>query len=492
MTRSSAAGLLGGAVAFLPVLALCAQCGHNPVETSEDDSGMRGGRDAADAGRLLVADANGAGESDASQDVDSGQWSDAGAKGQKDAAAVDAGGNPALPSPFSLVVPDGFGVDTHIADSAPAVMDAIVKAGVRWDRQDFPWPVIEQQQGVYDWAGIGFDAVIAAWDQRGIRGLNVLGGANSLYGAGNPVTASQRQAFTNFVASAVTRYQGRGHLWEVWNEPEHDWAPADYAQLVKDVAAKVKSVAPGEQVVGPALGFASGTSSDDLVWLEEIFKAGVLDDFSAVTLHPYLDQPESVFQEYQAVTALITKYAPGRSIPILSGEWGFQTSTTGGVSDAVQAQMVTRIYLTNLFNGVPMSIWYDWNDDGTDPANAENNYGMVGPRPAMTPKKAYYAACNVADLLSGYSLQRRVSAGSQDTDLVLRFVRAGQPGAVFVGWVMQPGITHTVTLPASEFAGLPTSIQVRGNLGETLSTLTAGASGLSVTIDNSPTYFLAR
>ena len=399
---------------------------------------------------------------------------------------------PGLPSPFSLVVPDGFGVDTHVADPSPALMDAMQRGGFRWARQDFPWPVIEAQKGAYDWAGIGFDAVTAAWDKRGLRGLNVLGGANPLYGPGLPISASQRKAFTSFVASAVTRYRGRGYLWEIWNEPEHDWAPADYAQLVKDVAETVRTVAPGELLVGPALGFANGSASDDLVWLEEVFKAGALDDLAAVTVHPYLDQPESVFQEYQALRSLIAKYAPGKSIPVLSGEWGFQTSTTGGVSDAVQAQMVTRVYLTNLFNEVPISIWYDWNDDGTDPAVAEDRYGLVGPRPAMTPKPAYYAASNLADLLGGYRLERRVSAGSQDEDLVLRFVRAGEPGAVFVGWVMTPGMSHTMTIPASELAGSPSSILVRGNTGEKLPSLTAGAGGLTVTLDNSPTYFVAK
>jgi hypothetical protein len=410
----------------------------------------------------------------------------------KDAATkTDAGKSP-LPSPFSLVVPDGFGVNTHVADSAPALMDMIDHAGFSWVRQDLPWSVIEQQKGVYDFAGIGFDALTAAWDQRGIRGLLILDSANPLYGPGNPVSVSQRQAFTSFVASAVSRYRGRGYLWEVWNEPEYSWAPADYAQLLHDVAATIHSVAPGELVVGPALGWATGTSNLDLGWLEAIFQDGALDDLSAVTLHPYLDQPESVFQDYQQVRDLIAKYAPGKPIPVFSGEWGFQTSTTGGVSDDVQAQMVTRVYLTNLYNGVPISIWYDWNDDGTDPANAEDNYGMVGPLSTLAPKPAYYAACNLSSLLGGYSLSRRVAAGDPNTDLVLRFERSGQSGAVFVGWVMQPGTSHTVTIPASELTGLPASIAVRGNTGDTLPTLSGGSDGLTVTIDNAPTYLLAK
>jgi len=407
-------------------------------------------------------------------------------------SATDAGGKRPLPGPFSLVVGDGFGVNTHVADSASGLMDMIDHAGFKWVRQDLPWSVIEQQKGVYDFAGIGFDGVIAAWDQRAIRGLLILDSANPLYGSGNPVSASQRQAFTSFVAAAVSRYQGRGYLWEVWNEPEYTWLPADYAQLVADVAATIHRVAPGELVVGPALGFKAGTSSIDLGWLEEVFKDGALSDLSAVTLHPYLDQPESVFQDYQSVRALIAKYAPGKTIPILSGEWGFQTSSSAGVSDDVQAQMVTRVYLTNLLNEVPISIWYDWNDDGADPANAEDNYGMVASLATLAPKPAYYAASNLSSLLGGYSLERRVTTGSQDTDLVLRFVRSGQPGAVFVGWVMQPGITHTLTIPASELAGLPTTVSVRGNTGDKLPPLTAGAGGLTVTIDNSPTYFLAR
>jgi hypothetical protein len=57
---------------------------------------------------------------------------------------------------------------------------------------------------------------------------------------------------------------------------------------------------------------------------------------------------------------------------------------------------------------------------------------------------------------------------------------------------MQPGISHTVTIPASELTGLPASIAVRGNTGDTLPTLSGGSDGLTVTIDNAPTYLLAK
>jgi hypothetical protein len=275
------------------------------------------------------------------------------------------------------------------------------------------------------------------------------------------------------------------------NEPEYSYSSADYAALVKVVGEAVQKVAPDELLVGPALGFKTGTMSDDTVWLEDVFKGGILQYLSAVTLHPYLDQPESVFKLYQSVRSLITKYAPaGKTIPVLSGEWGFQTSTSGGVSEAEQADMVTRIYLTNLYNGVPISIWYDWDDGPT--GSALDRYGLVGPPPAMTPKPAYTAASNLAKLLGGYSLERRVNAGNSNTDLILRFSRPGQTGAVFVGWVMQPGQTHTVTIPASEFTGLPTTVPVRGNTGNTLNALTVGSGGLSISISPSPTYFLDR
>ena len=92
------------------------------------------------------------------------------------------------------------------------------------------------------------------------------------------------------------------------------------------------------------------------------------------------------------------KHAPkGKSVPILSGEWGY-SAAWHNYTEEIQGRMLPRQWLTNLSNEVPLSIWYDWHDDGTDPKEGEHHFGTVahaefaGRDPLYDPKPAYLAA----------------------------------------------------------------------------------------------------
>src|SRR5204863_7116651 len=65
-----------------------------------------------------------------------------------------------------------------------------------------------------------------------------------------------------------------------------------------------------------------------------------------------------------------------RVIPIISGEWGF-SSAWPRIDEAKQSALLARELLTNVANGIPISIWYDWRDDGTDPKEPEHHFGLV-------------------------------------------------------------------------------------------------------------------
>jgi hypothetical protein len=78
--------------------------------------------------------------------------------------------------------------------------------------------------------------------------------------------------------------------------------------------------------------------------------------------------------------------------------------------------------LFNLLNGVPLSIWYDWKDDGTDPHEVEHHFGTIDHD--GKPKPAYLAAKTLAHELDGYRLQRRLETGADD--YVLLFVNSNK------------------------------------------------------------------
>jgi hypothetical protein len=139
---------------------------------------------------------------------------------------------------------------------------------------------------------------------------------------------------------------------------------------------------------------------------------------------------------------MIERYAPPakrNKLPILSGEWGYST-WKHGVSPETQAAFAARQQLWDLLNRVPLSIWYDWKNDGDDPNENEHNFGTV--LPDLTPKPAYIAIRTLTHELSGYRITRRIRLPSEE-DYVL--LCAGTTGPKkLVAWTV--GEPHPVKL----------------------------------------------
>ena len=260
----------------------------------------------------------------------------------------------------------------------------IADAGFRWVRMDLKWDVTERERGRYDFSA--YDRLMNAIEPFGIRALLILDYGNPLYGEGPPRSENARNAFTKWAVAAALHYANRGVIWEVYNEPNNPkfWQPPnpnEYALLALTVGRAFHESVPNEKLMGPAIG------EMDLSFLESCFKAGALDSWFAVSVHPYLRQnPENVAGEYAKLRKLIASYRaasgreevnqPAANISIISGEWGY-SSAWHGMNEEKQAIMLARQFLTNAANGIPLSIWYDWRDDGLDPKEAEHHFGLV-------------------------------------------------------------------------------------------------------------------
>jgi len=396
-------------------------------------------------------------------------------------ASAAAGSRSVLPSP---VLPDGFGVNIHFTDPRPGELEMIAAAGIRWVRMDFEWERTERRRGEYDFSD--YDRLLAALDAHGIRALFILDYGNPLYDDGlSPHTDQGRRAFAQWAAAAARRFRGRGILWETWNEPNIGfWKPkpnvADYVELALATAKAIREAAPGEALIGPA------TSEMGTTFLEACFQGGLLEHWDAVSVHPYRQRPpESAASDYIGVSRLIARYAPkGRHIPLLSGEWGYSTAW-GGIDEDVQGRMLCRQWLFNVASGVPLSIWYDWHDDGEDPKDPEHHFGMVrfpylaGRDLVFVPKPSYLAAKALTGFLSGFTFARRLAVGGRQ-DYVLLFTRGNE---VRVAAWTAAGAPGTVVIPAA-----PGSFRVLSHQGEPGSPIAAGPEGLRVELDGSPKY----
>ncbi|HEY6806513.1 MAG TPA: hypothetical protein VI306_23235 [Pyrinomonadaceae bacterium] len=301
--------------------------------------------------------------------------------------------------------PDSFGVNIDFTDPKPGELKMLADAGLRWARMDFKWDATEYEPGKYDFAA--YDRLLLALEKEHIHALFILDYGNPLYDNGAPPrTDRTRQAFTRWGVAAAKHFSGRGVLWELYNEPNHElfWPPRpnvnEYVKLALVVGKAFQEQTPNEKLIGPA------TSGIDFEFLETCFKSGLLNYWSGVSVHPYRrEDPETVASDYQRLRQLIDSYAVGK--PIISGEWGYSTSWEN-ISAAKQGELLLRSWLTNAANGIQLSIWYDWKDDGTDPGNPEHNFGIVANAyrqhagNPFDPKPAYIAAQSLTGFLTGY------------------------------------------------------------------------------------------
>ena len=357
------------------------------------------------------------------------------------------------------VVPAGMGANIHFVKGHERDLDLIAAGGFKFIRMDFSWGGIERRKGEYDWSG--YDELTANLEKRGIRPLYILDYSNPLYeqpmGSTNPIThkatfetASPQHpesvaAFAKWAAAAAAHYKGRRVIWEIWNEPNiFFWKPKpdaqQYSALALATCKAVRAADPNATIIGPA--------SSEFPWafLETFLQSGVLEYLDAVSVHPYRSRskgPETANADYAKLRGLIEKYAPTeakKKISIISGEWGY-SSNTKGVTLERQAAYLARQQLSNLMNGVPISIWYDWKNDGEDPAENEHNFGTVTSK--LEPKPAYLAAKTLSNELSGFRIAQRVDVGSTN-DFVLVLTNQNGLGK-FAVWTMTTN-SHAVTI----------------------------------------------
>jgi hypothetical protein len=376
-----------------------------------------------------------------------------------------------IPSP---VIPNGVGVNIHFVTGQTEDLDMIAAAGFKFIRMDFSWETTEPKKGEYDWKA--YDELTANLDRRGIRAIYILDYIHWAYeetvDATHPFTREKQKhtasprhpasiaGFAKWAAAAATHFKGHHILWEIYNEPNgFFWKPApnakEYAALALATSKAIKEAQPDATVVAPAM------AAFEWPFFETLFQSGALEYLDAITVHPYRDPrmpPETATPDYKKLREMITRYAPSgkKKMPILSGEWGYSTFKHG-VSLDEQAAYAVRQQLVNLLNNVPLSIWYDWKNDGLDPNENEHNFGTV--QNDLQPKPAYIALKNMVSELKGYKLDRRLDQGD-DKDYALLF-SSGKKQKI-AAWTTGPAHTMTLKLTGKKVAVsiLPTYLQV--------------------------------
>ena len=262
-------------------------------------------------------------------------------------------------------------------------------------------------------------------------------------GVASPQHPESVSAFAQWAAAAVNHFRGDDIVWEIWNEPNVSfWRPEpDVEQYITLAATTVKAIrefVPDAIIIGPA------TSRIPLPFIEKYLASGAMEYLDGVSVHPCRDyslSPETVNADYSELRGLMGRYATSRKyIPVISSEWGY-ASATKGISLEKQAEFLVRMQLANLLYGIPVSIWYDWKNDGDQPGNFEHNCGTVTSR--LGPKPAYIAAKTMNMELEGYTLSHRIDL-QNDGDFVLVF-HDKKGRHKLAAWTMDTA--HSVVIP---------------------------------------------
>ncbi len=374
----------------------------------------------------------------------------------------------------------------HFLYPRPGEIRMLAAAGFHWIRTDFVWNQTESMKGHYDFRP--YDRLLAVLRRYHIRPMWILDHGWWPNRGLSPATPQARWAFCRWVAAAVRHFRGNGIMWEMWNEPNGTWLPREnvraYIKLALAVGKTIRRVAPRELYVGPAL---ADSSIGSRKFLRRCFQAGLLKYWDAVTIHPYrLSGPETVVPVYRHVRELIARYAPpGRNIPVLAGEWGYvSTSAWTHYYPARQARMLAREFLVNFWQGIPLTIWYDWSIP-----NSGDGYGIIhsayhaGRNPVFDPKPSYLAAHTLATQLAGCRFVKRLKISGAD-NYVLLF--DGPKGNRIAAWTSSRQAHHVVLPLASG------RYRLINETGTKTRTLIARDNKLPLSLSHDPEYIRKR
>ncbi|WP_226654779.1 cellulase family glycosylhydrolase [Guptibacillus hwajinpoensis] len=295
-------------------------------------------------------------------------------------------------------------------------------AGINIVRIDIFWSSVEKTKGIYDFKGSGYDQLNDLLTKYDIRPYYILAYENPLYERQRSIVTDEgRTGFINFVAATVDRYKGQNIIWEIWNEPnlETFWKPQpsidEYSTLVKEVSPIIQQKDPTGVIVAPAL---AGIHEKSMEWLKQLFEENILNYIDAISVHPYRNNhPESALYDYQVLRNLLSDYSD-EDIPIISGEWGYSMHQKDNISinEIEQASYLARTFLINYMFEIPISIWYDWKNDGVDKNNKEHNFGLLWYD--STPKLSFLSIQTLSKTLNGFKYIERIHTSNSENYII--------------------------------------------------------------------------
>jgi polysaccharide biosynthesis protein PslG len=318
-------------------------------------------------------------------------------------------------SPAKLTTLDA-GIQFHCMWSAYSdtertlAVNKIAAAGFDRVRIDMGWAGFEPEQGHYsEWYTAMADRCIDLALQQNLEVLLTVHQTPGWANGGNETAVAPTDAgdFAKFMTWLAERYKNKAKAYEIWNEPDphQDFfigSTAQYVAMLKAAYLAIKASDPTAQVV------LGGPSSNDDVWIDEIYSLGAKNYFDIMATHPYQavsnappEHPDDGnrwwLTHFPAVLSVMQKHDDANK-PVWFTEFGYSTHKSDmgaanhelGVSEQHQALYLVRAFDYVQKNYPSVAAMYIYNErDRVDSTAHINNFGIM--KHDFTPKKSYAA-----------------------------------------------------------------------------------------------------
>lgn len=214
-----------------------------------------------------------------------------------------------------------YGIQAHVwGQQTQPIADSIVGLGFHWLKVQVEWKNYEGVgKGQYAWGDI--DRIVGACQANGLHLLASVvkapgwaRGPSADYSVEGP--PANLQDYADFVGAMAARYKGKIWAYEIWNEQNlhYEWgneplSASRYVEMLKLAYTAIKAQDPQAAVISGALtptGYNDGVIAiDDLLYLEQMYQAGLKNYCDGVGVHPsgYNMPPDADWQTYTDPTA---------------------------------------------------------------------------------------------------------------------------------------------------------------------------------------------
>lgn len=188
-----------------------------------------------------------------------------------------------------------------------------------------------------------------------------------------------------------------------------DWSGGPWLKVFMRFGQQVTSALKAEDPTATVL----WEDTDILTWYKELYACGTAPSIDVISPHPYSLHRENPWPETQGMMMELPnfkRFVATRHLPwrIWSGEVGFSSYQLDPQhapmfyspnSELQQAQLLVRMMVGQLANGVERIFWYDMLNDGWGANNPEHNFGLI--RNDLSPKPGLVAYANLIHQLGG-------------------------------------------------------------------------------------------